>query len=50
MIKSQNSIERYGWHQTVSTKVMAAIDLGFNWSTQQIGQNVLPVFDSLVFF
>ena len=26
------------------------IGLGFNWSTQQIGQNVLPVFDSLVFF
>ena len=24
--------------------------LGFNRSTQQIGQNVLPVFDSLVFF
>jgi hypothetical protein len=29
---------------------MAEIDLDFNPSTQQIEQNVLPVFDSLVFF
>jgi hypothetical protein len=29
---------------------MAAIGLDFNPSTQQIEQNVLPVFDSLVFF
>jgi formyltetrahydrofolate deformylase len=28
----------------------AVKDLGFNRSTQQIEQNVLPVFDSLVFF
>ena len=31
--------------------VVAAIDrLDFNPSMQQLGQNVLPVFDSLVFF
>ena len=29
---------------------MTAIDLDFNPSMQQLGQNVLPVFDSLVFF
>ena len=29
---------------------VAANDLDFNPSMQQLGQNVLPVFDSLVFF
>jgi hypothetical protein len=32
------------------TCAMTAIDLDFNPSMQQLGQNVLPVFDSLVSF
>ena len=32
------------------TPGMSLMGLGFNRSTQQIGQNALPVFDSLVFF
>ena len=33
-----------------SSALTTACGLGFNRSTQQIGQSVLPVFDSLVFF
>jgi len=36
-----------GWR---NTPPKTAMGLDFNPSMQQLGQNVLPVFDSLVFF